>query len=120
LGICYLITTLRRGACHHPRPSEGIPPRRDRQPTKWKNEDGRLNTHAPRFAGEYGKDALSYELDALPAPVLRQLVREAIQEHVSKEEHEEALAEQEEDRLELRNRVERMRNGDDDPEYAWE
>jgi hypothetical protein len=90
------------------------------QPTKWKNEDGRLNTHAPRFAREYGKDALSYELDALPAPVLRQLVREAIQEHVSKEEHEEALAEQEEDRLELRNRVERMRNGDDDPEYAWE
>jgi hypothetical protein len=44
----------------------------------------------------------------------------AIREHVSKEEHEEALAEQEEDRLELRNLVERMRNGDDDPEYAWE
>jgi hypothetical protein len=75
------------------------------QPTK-KEKNG----HYPEFAKKYGKDAPSYELDALPPRVLRQLALECIQMHVSDEEHAGARAVEREEQARLR---------DEPIEYAW-
>jgi hypothetical protein len=63
------------------------------QPTK--KDD---NKHYPNFARVYGEDHPSFELDALPPKVLRQLVHDCIKEHVTDKEHEEALTAEREDR----------------------
>ena len=85
----------------------------------WQETKKKKNPHYPAFAKRYGKDAPSYELDALPAPVLRQLVREAIQEHVSDADHAEELAEQEADRTELRGIVDRLLKKDVPQPDPW-
>jgi hypothetical protein len=66
------------------------------QPTK--NMDDENNAHYPAFAAIYGEGAPSYELDALPAPVLRQLVNDCISRHIDEEELEENKRLEDEDR----------------------
>jgi hypothetical protein len=56
------------------------------------------NPHYPAFAEQYGIAAPSYELDALPAPILRQLVNDCIGRHITEEELEENKRLEDEDR----------------------
>ena len=66
----------------------------------------------PGFFDEHGDGQQSYELDALPPKVLRQIVLDCIKAHVPDELHEERLAESE-DR-------ETMAATSEPIEYAWE
>jgi hypothetical protein len=69
------------------------------------------NSHYPEFAKLYGANAPSYELDALPPKVLRQIALECIQMHVSDDEHVE-------DRAAERDEQESLIDAPID--YAWD
>jgi hypothetical protein len=73
------------------------------------------DSRTPGFFSEYGNGQLSYELDALPPNVLRQIVLDCIKNHVGDDLHEERLAAEREDRGMIADLV---AGGPSD--YAWD
>jgi hypothetical protein len=74
------------------------------------------DTRTPAFLKKYGATMKSYELDALPAPVLRSLAAAVIRNHVTDEEHTQQLGFEAMQREELAALIHR---GPDLADYAW-